>query len=126
MNELAVMLFDYRGKSGRMSFLIAEVVRLIALAACYGLYRTNWIVPAAILAPAALWPGIVGTIKRFRDLGHDPLLILPVLMYLAGGFASGIALGVPYIGLATLGIYLIYVLGAPGTQTNRGNQHDNA
>ncbi len=61
----------------------------MGILACYGLYRQGWIVLAAVLVPAAVWPGVVATIKRLRDLGHDPGVILPILMYLSAGFAAG-------------------------------------
>lgn len=111
---LATLLFGYRGTIGRREFLFAELVRGGGLGACFLLYQHGWIVIAAILAPVAIWPGIVATIKRFRDLGHDPLLILPVLMYLSGGFAIGYKFKAPEIGLFLLTIYLIYVCGFKG------------
>jgi len=95
---------------GRLDFLIAELIRGALLGVCYGFYTMGWIVPAATLLPAALWPGIVGTIKRFRDLGHAPIWILPVLVYLSFGFSLGYVLKQPVIALALLGIYLTYVL----------------
>ncbi len=114
MKGIARALLDHRGGIGRAQFLLVEMVRAVGLLLCYALYRADYIVVAAVLVPAAVWPGIVGTIKRFRDLGHDPLLILPVLMFLAGGFTGGHVLGQQGIGLITLSIYLTYVLGFPG------------
>ena len=112
--SLTRLLFGYQGEIGRLEFLFAELVRGIGLGLCFLLYQRGWIVLAAIFAPVAIWPGIVATIKRFRDLGHDPFLILPVLMYLSGGFALGYKYDSPEIGLFLLTIYLAYVCGFKG------------
>jgi uncharacterized membrane protein YhaH (DUF805 family) len=114
-NSVLRLLFDYRGEIGRFEFLLAELVRGAGLGVCYGLYVIGWIIPAAALAPIAIWPGVVATIKRFRDLGHDPVLILPVLMYLSAGFAASYRYGRPVIGAIVLGLYLIYVAGVKGS-----------
>jgi uncharacterized membrane protein YhaH (DUF805 family) len=108
------LLFDYRGEIGRFEFFLAELVRGAGLVVCYILYQQGWFVIAATLAPVAIWPGVVATIKRFRNLGHDPVLILPVLMYLSAGFAVGYRYDNPAIGMITLGIYLVYVSGVEG------------
>lgn len=109
MGRWTALLLSGHGRIGRLEFLFTELVRGVGLGLCHGLHEAGFIVLAAALVPAALWPGIVGTIKRFRDLGHDPVLILPVLMYLSAGFAAGAATGV-----AALAVYLAYVLGVPG------------
>lgn len=101
------LLLSAEGRIGRLEFLAAEAVRFAGLALCWWLYSAGWPVAAAGLAPAAVWPGVVGTIKRFRDLGHDPVLILPVLMYLSASFAAG-------VGGPALAVYLAYVVGWPG------------
>lgn len=108
------LLFDYRGATGRRGFFLGELARGAGLAACYVLYQEGWFVIAAALVPVAIWPGVVVTIKRFRDLGHDPVLILPVLVYLSTGFAMGYRYDVPAIGVVALGIYLMYVGGVDG------------
>lgn len=64
---------------------------------------------AATLLPVAIWPGVVATIKRFRDLGHDPLLILPVLVYLSAGFAVGYRYDMPILSGLVLASYLLYI-----------------
>ena len=110
------LLFDHQGEIGRFEFLLAELARGAGLLVCYGLYLHGWIVPAAVLVPVAVWPGIVATIKRLRDLGHDPGLILPVLMYLSAGFAAGYQYDLPAMGALTLGSYLAYVAGVRGRQ----------
>lgn len=110
----AMLLFSHRGRIGRVAFLQVEIVRAVGLAVCWALYLRGHVVLAASLTPAAVWPGVVGTIKRFRDLGHDPILILPVLMYLSAGLAAAWVKGNPAVGAVTLGIYLAYVLGTPG------------
>lgn len=108
------LLFDHRGEIGRREFLLAELVRGAGLAVCYVLYQQGWFVIAVTLAPVAIWPGVVATIKRFRDLGHDPVLILPVLIYLSAGFAMGYRYNIPVIGVIALGIYLVYISGVEG------------
>lgn len=110
------LLFDYRGEIGRLEFLLAELTRGVGLLVCYGLFHHGWIVPAAVLVPAAVWPGVVATIKRLRDLGHDPGLVLPVLMYLSAGFAAGYQYDRPAVGALALGSYLAYVAGVKGQQ----------
>lgn len=112
--SLARLLFGHQGEIGRREFLFAELVRGTGIGICFLLFQRGWIVLAAILAPVAIWPGIVATIKRFRDLGHDPFLILPVLMYLSGGFVLGYKYDSPEIGLSLLTIYLAYVCGFKG------------
>lgn len=114
MAKMVDSLLGYSGRIGRLEFLVLELVRGALLTLCYGLFRLDLVIIAALLTPAALWPGIVGTIKRFRDLGHDPVWILPILMYLSAGFAAGTVFKQPAIGLITLGLYLVYVLGFPG------------
>jgi len=125
MQRVLSSLLSYRGSIGRVEFMMLETARFIALGLCYGLYRLDLIVLTALLLPAAIWPGVVGTIKRFRDLGHDPIWILPVLMYLSAGFALGYVLKMHVVGLVTLGIYLTYVLGFKGRtqQDNMGDEH---
>jgi hypothetical protein len=108
------LLLDYRGEIGRLEFLFVELARGVGLAVCYVLYHQGWLVVAATLLPVAIWFGVVATIKRFRDLGHDPILILPVLMYLCAGFAVGYRYDVLEIGVITLGVYLLYVGGVKG------------
>ena len=110
------LLFDYRGEIGRLEFLLAELGRTVGLLVCYGIYLHGWFVLAALLVPAAVWPGVVATIKRLRDLGHDPGLILPILMYLSAGFAAGHQYDRPAMGALTLGSYLAYVAGVKGRQ----------
>lgn len=114
MRPLFHLLFWYQGKIGHMEFLFAELVRGARLGVCLLLYQLDWIVLAAIGAPLSIWPGIVATIKPFRDLGHDPLLILPVLMLLSGGFALGYKYGNILISVSILAVYLAYVSGVKG------------
>lgn len=94
---------------GRRDFVLAEFARGVGLIVCSGLYREGWVVVAATLVPVAVWPGVFATIKRFRDLGHDPLLILPVLMYSSAGFAVGYQFNTPVVSGMALGVYLLYV-----------------
>jgi uncharacterized membrane protein YhaH (DUF805 family) len=108
------LLFSYRGAIGRRDFVLAELARGAGLVVCYTLYREGWFVVAATLVPVAVWPGVVATIKRFRDLGHDPVLILPALMYLSAGVAVGYRYEVPEISWIALGVYLLYVSGVEG------------
>lgn len=114
LKSAARLLLSYRGEIGRRDFMLAELVRGVGVVVCYGLYREGWFVIAATLLPVAVWPGVVATIKRFRDLGHDPVLILPVLMYLSAGFAVGYRYDTPVISGITLGVYLLYIGGIDG------------
>jgi hypothetical protein len=117
-NRWAALLFSHRGRIGRLAFLELELVRAVGLTGCWALYRSGHLVLAAGLTPAAAWPGIVGTIKRFRDLGHDPILILPVLMYLSAGLAQAWAKGSVALGAVTLAVYLAYILATPGVSSS--------
>lgn len=116
MKKVMVWLFGHEGRMNRLEFFLVEMIRGAAVGGCYLLYKYDLLVLAAFLLPVALWPGIVGTIKRFRDIGHDPIWILPVLMYLSVGFAAGYVWKQPAIGLVALGLYLVYALGRKGTQ----------
>ncbi len=118
--RLFAALVSPHGRCGRAEFLFVELVRAALLGLCYALFQAGWPLAAAVLIWPALWPGIVGTIKRFRDLGHDPVWILPVLTYLTVGFAAGWVYRQPALGLITLGIYLAYVLGAGGVAQRDG------
>ena len=109
LHLLARLLFSYRGAIGRREFVLAELMRGIGLIGCYALYQEGWVVAAATLMPVAIWPGVVATIKRFRDLGHDPLLILPVLVYLSAGFAVGYRYDMPILIGLVLASYLLYI-----------------
>ena len=108
------LLFGHQGEIGRLEFFLVELARGAGLAACYVLYLQGWFVIAATFVPIAIWPGVVATIKRFRDLGHDPILILPVLVYLSAGFAVGYRCETPIISVIALGIYLAYIGGVKG------------
>ena len=117
MNMVFTFMFDHRGRFGRLQFALVEGLRGAMLVGCYGLYSVGHDVTtvlAATLVWPSLWTGIVGTIKRFRDLNLDLIFILPVLMYLSAGFAAGYVLDAPAVGFVTLGSYLVVALGVPG------------
>ncbi|MEL6181562.1 MAG: hypothetical protein AAFS10_21570, partial [Myxococcota bacterium] len=97
-------------------FMLVEILRGVMLAICYGIYTLDHeiaTVVAATLVWPSLWTGIVGTIKRFRDLNVELIYIMPVLMVLSAGFAVAYVTSTPTIGLLILSLYLALVLGVP-------------
>lgn len=97
---LFALLVSPRGRMGRSAFLAVEVIRAGLLVVSYRFLTAGWPIAAAALLWPALWPGIVGTIKRFRDLGHDPVWILPVLVTLSTAFAASYVYERPAIGFS--------------------------
>lgn len=123
MKSICVFMFDPRGRFGRLQFALVEALRGVLVALCYGIYALDHEVATVIAATllwGAIWPGVVGTIKRFRDLNLDLICILPVLMYLSAGFAVGYVTDTPAVGLVTLSLYLVVVLGVPSRHPDAG------
>lgn len=107
-------LISPAGKFGRVQFIMSELYRFMLLALCYLLYYFHLYVLCAALIPFSVWVGIVGTIKRFKDVGLNSSYILFSLTLISTGF--GLAWQTQYwiYSLSGLGPYLLWISLTPG------------
>ena len=119
MDKIFNNLISYKGNFGRIAFILHESYRGIAVLFCFLLFKIGLKWLAILLLPAAIWIGVVATIKRFNDLKIDLRYILVVLMVIAAGI--GLAVQFTYWPLALTGLipYLLYVCLKPGSQKKK-------